>query len=339
MTNQHDFEQLKWALHPVYARLLCAEMVRRGFAQDQIVAGSDLQWQTLHHSNDFIGLASMRALIAHCIGLTQCPWLGLEVGFKTQASAHGPLGAAMIACPNLPQAVLILQRYSRLRQNLATLNLPDSQAFTIELQEWADLADSREFLLGQLVAGLAQLFMTLTGQDLQTAIAIEWPFARPDWADAYQRVAHLNSFGHDRLRVVFSPALINSPSLAADAENLAHLLRECDAQLQRLQGGELSRRLRLLFAREHTHIPSLQDIAQAEHVSKRTLIRRLASEGASYQSLLDEVRFEKACWLLRQTDVSIESVAHQLGYEDASNFGRTFRRWSGQTPTAYRQQA
>ena len=338
MARLQDKVQATGAIHPVYARLLCAEMVRRGFEHDHILLGSGLEWQPLHDSNRFLSLDAMRRLIAQCLALTQCPWLGLEVGFKTQASAHGTLGAAMIASQNLPQAILLLQRYSALRQNLASLCIVDSQAFTIELQEWTDLGQAREFLLGQLVAGLAQLFMTLTGQELQPAIAIEWPFAKPAWADVYQRVAHLNSFGHARLRVVFSPSLVSSPSLAADPENLEQLLRECDVQLQRLQGGALSRRVRARFSGAQGLMPTLEDIARAEHVSKRTLIRHLAAEGQTYQSLLDAVRFEKASWLLQQTQLSVEAVANQLGYEDASNFGRTFKRWSGLTPSEFRQQ-
>jgi AraC-like DNA-binding protein len=138
--------------------------------------------------------------------------------------------------------------------------------------------------------------------------------------------------------VTFSPALVASPSLAADPENLEHLLRECDLQLRRLQGGELSQRVRARLAKATGLMPTLEVVAQAEHVSKRTLMRHLAGEGQTYQGLLDEVRFERACWLLQQSDVTVETVANQLGYEDASNFGRTFKRWSGLTPSEFRRQ-
>lgn len=63
----------------------------------------------------------------------------------------------------------------------------------------------------------------------------------------------------------------------------------------------------------------------------RTLIRRLQNEGPSYQQLLNTLREELACWLLVQTDDSIEAISNLLGYENSSNFSRTFRRWSGVT--------
>lgn len=69
------------------------------------------------------------------------------------------------------------------------------------------------------------------------------------------------------------------------------------------------------------------------------LIRRLREEGAHYQLLLDEVRQELACWLLQNTELSVEAVAERLGYRDTSNFSRTFRRWLGMTPNAWRRAA
>ena len=43
-----------------------------------------------------------------------------------------------------------------------------------------------------------------------------------------------------------------------------------------------------------------------------------------------------ACWLLVHTDLSVEAVAERLGYSDTSNFSRTFRRWLGMPPNAFR---
>lgn len=71
-------------------------------------------------------------------------------------------------------------------------------------------------------------------------------------------------------------------------------------------------------------------------MSTRTLIRRLREEGSQYQELLDQVRQELACWLLVHTELSIEAVAERLGYSDTSNFSRTFRRWLGMPPNAFR---
>jgi AraC-like DNA-binding protein len=334
---------LKPALHPVYARLLCAELQRRGFSPADILGGLplglSLGWQQLHENNQFISFDQMRQLIERGIQLTNCNWLGLEVGLRTPASAHGTLGAAMIASKNLPSAMLLLQRYAGLRQNLANLRFEHEPEFVAVLEEWVDLGPVREYLHCQLLGGLVQLLTAMTGQELPPQLRIEWPFEAPAWSGEYQRIAHKNSFGFSQLRVVLGSTLLNSPSLAADDEALLRLLRDCDLQLQRLQaGGTLAQRVRMQLQQTEGHMPTLQAMAAKQNLTERTFMRHLQAEGTSFQQLLDEIRQERACWMLAQTHSTVEEIAYALGYEDASNFSRTFKRWCGQTPKDYRRQ-
>ena len=71
-------------------------------------------------------------------------------------------------------------------------------------------------------------------------------------------------------------------------------------------------------------------------VHPRTLSRHLQANGSGFQSLVAEARFEIARQLLSQTKIPLSQVAAALGYSEASAFTRAFRRWSGQTPTAWR---
>ncbi len=332
-----SFRALQPAIHPVYARLLCAQLQRQGLSPQTILAGMPFDWHSLHHSNQFLSFDAMRRLIERGLQLSGCPWLGLEVGLNTQASAHGTLGMVMIASNNLLEAVALLQRYSSLRQHLATLELQHQPQLAVCLHEWVPLGSAREYLLGQLLGGLFQLFNTLTGRDIREHLCIEWPFDEPPWAEQYLRVAARNSFGHTQLRVLIHAEVLYSPSMAADEHTLANLLRECDSQLKRAEhGGRLADQVRLRLLRCEHIMPTLPELASALNVSERTFIRRLKAENTSYQELLDEVRTDRACWLLEQTDHTVEEVAHLLGYEDASNFSRTFKRWLGCTPSAHR---
>jgi len=73
-------------------------------------------------------------------------------------------------------------------------------------------------------------------------------------------------------------------------------------------------------------------------VSERTLKRRLQAEEASFQNLVDQVRLERAGELLQQTAMNLSQIADALGYADAANFTRAFKRWTGQSPSQYRNQ-
>lgn len=329
---------LQPALHPVYGRLLCAEMQSRGFAPEEIMAGTGLDWRRFHEDNRFLSFEQMSRLIRHCMTLADCPWLGIDVGLRTQVASHGALGAAMSASRNVGEAMQVAERYAFFRQYMVIMHWVAEPEPYIEVREQIPLGELREFLLCLLVAGLGQVLSALTGQSLQTLIRIEWPFPEPPWRDQFLRIVTLNSFEHDRLRFYFDAAALATPSLSADAEVLQNALRECELQLSRARvGGVLSQRIRAQLLRCEGTLPTLPEVAASESVSVRTLIRHLQKEKTSFQALLDDARKARVSWLLLQTEYSVDEIASQLGYVDTSNFSRTFRRWFDMTPSEFRR--
>lgn len=327
------------SIHPVYARLICAELKRRGFNNQQILADTRLNWDTLHQDNRFLSFDQMHRLVLHALALSDCPWLGIEVGRHTDVSAHGSAGYACIATADVGACCGILQRYSSLRQNIAVFRAIDGEKPELVLDERLILPELREYLLGHFTAAILRLLETATGLPLQQQIVLHWPMPAPPWANAYQHLARKVVFGSSQLRIELPAHYLATPCLAADPEAERLALRDCENQLQRLvRGGSLSERIKQrLLACQHSY-PTLEQMATQEHMAPRTLIRHLNDEGVRYQTLLDDVRSDLACWLLAQTDLSIEAVAERLGYLDPTNFSRTFRRWLGVTPRSFRQQ-
>jgi two-component system, response regulator YesN len=58
--------------------------------------------------------------------------------------------------------------------------------------------------------------------------------------------------------------------------------------------------------------------------------------GLSYQEYLNNRRITKAKNLLRTSPQSVTEIAISLGFADPTGFGRTFKKLTGQTPSAYR---
>jgi AraC-like DNA-binding protein len=81
---------------------------------------------------------------------------------------------------------------------------------------------------------------------------------------------------------------------------------------------------------------SAERVARALLVGYRTLHRRLAEAGTTFQELVDSVRFDTAAKLLEQTDLPLGEIADALDYADPSAFTRAFSRWTGTTPSAWR---
>jgi AraC-like DNA-binding protein len=78
----------------------------------------------------------------------------------------------------------------------------------------------------------------------------------------------------------------------------------------------------------------MAEVAQRLGVTKRTLARRLASEGRTFGEVLDGLRFDLATHYLHEKKLPISEVAWLLGY--ASAFDHAFKRWTGKTPSQTR---
>ncbi len=78
--------------------------------------------------------------------------------------------------------------------------------------------------------------------------------------------------------------------------------------------------------------PTLDQTAAAFGLSPATFKRRLAAHGTHYQAELDLVRSHVALYLFHFEGCSNEAVARRLGFHDATNFRRSFKRWTGLTP-------
>lgn len=78
----------------------------------------------------------------------------------------------------------------------------------------------------------------------------------------------------------------------------------------------------------------------ASHLSmhKRTLQRRLAREGTTYEQLLSEERMKMARQYLAEPNLKLSQIAGLLGYSEQSALNRACRDWFDLTPRTYRQQ-
>lgn len=87
-----------------------------------------------------------------------------------------------------------------------------------------------------------------------------------------------------------------------------------------------------------TETYDLQRLAQAFHVSTRTLLRRVkAQTGESPLVLLQRARVEKARQLLSDSAWSITQITEAVGYADVPTFSRLFASYVGETPARYRR--
>ena len=81
----------------------------------------------------------------------------------------------------------------------------------------------------------------------------------------------------------------------------------------------------------------LNELALEMNMSEATMQRRLKNEGVTYQQLKNEIRRDTAIELLTRTDQSLQDISDQLNFQEVSAFHRAFKKWTGVSPGAYRQ--
>ncbi|GJM11461.1 MAG: transcriptional regulator [Lysobacteraceae bacterium] len=111
--------------------------------------------------------------------------------------------------------------------------------------------------------------------------------------------------------------------------------------LDRLGMSSISDRVRRWLS---THLPggnvSQESAAQAMHLSARSLQRRLSDESQTWSELLEDTRRKLAqTYLASDPNLTTGEVAWLVGFTEPANFARAFKRWTGMTPTEYRQSA
>ena len=95
-------------------------------------------------------------------------------------------------------------------------------------------------------------------------------------------------------------------------------------------------RRRLREAADTLHWPGFEAIAVTLDTTPTTLRRRLDAEASSFQGIKDQLRSDLAIDRLCHSSLSVDDIAAELGFADASAFHRAFKRWNGLQPGEYR---
>ena len=325
-------------LPAIYTAHLAELVGRWGVTPSALLHGTGL---TLTHlaepealiEDDLSSRITMRAL-----ELTGERGLGFYHGLQMRLSAHGPVGLAAMTASTFGQAVTLAERYFHLRgQLLALSSRVEKDELIVELSEVRPLGPLRIFLLESTLTGLVQIAQSLLGRPMPGRVEVSYP-----------EPAHFKGFAHlwpapvrfkSTRNVLACPKTLLDESLPmADMFASQQAIAECETELALLGGTTpLLADVRRQMAKHGKGVPTLTELADKRRVSARTLKRQLAARGTSFQALVDEVRRDRAMTLLAEGDASVDFVAERLGYADASNFTRAFRRWTGASPTEWRR--
>lgn len=322
---------------PSVHALHLAELVERwGVPAQRLLDDFGLSREALSDPAARLPVPEFGRLIQCARALTGEPGLGFHLGLKMPISAHGYVGFAAMTAANLRQAIELGCQFAPTRSSALSLRLePRGAEAALVIDEAYPLGEARDAIIIAFLVGLWKLGNTITGQELPGVA--DFAFAEPDYFSRFKTMFPGRArFSQPAHQLSFGAALLDLPLLQADPAGLRLAQEQCERELTELRWrGGLHPQVQALVLSRGGGYRTLAEVAKELRTSPRTLKRRLKAQGTSYSELLERARRTEATRLLA-TELSVEQIAGRLGYSDAANFTRAFRRWTGSTPAAGR---
>ena len=283
-------------------------------------------------------VATLTRLYRACMAATNNPYFGLSVARHIHISNLHALGYALAASSTLLDFCRRLERHFRLVSQTATLRVIEAgdritlcaTDFNIEVS-----GETEDAFVCFLVLTMRMLY-----KPGFNPLSVEFHRPMPREGDepyrAFMRAPvsfsnQTTTLTFDRYELI-QPLTGACPELAQVNDNIAN---QYLARLDRndVVTGVTQKIIELLPSGDC----SREKVAEALCMSPATLQVRLAKRGNSFLQLMDDTRRELACDYMRQRTRSVTEITFLLGFTSTSNFARAFKRWTGISPTQFRE--
>lgn len=321
----------------VGSRVLLAACQRLGMNSDQLIAAARIDRDALSDPDGRLPAEAAYELWMLAYEASGDPHLALKVAKAVPSGSYRALEYLIASAPTVGAAFgKISQYFSWIDPSAGLPITAHGDHFTFGL-DIAAPASQLPLSAAEYTFGTSWLKVReLTGQTV-SPLRVEVGAPAPPTRDVVEEFFGCPvDFQASHNRMHFSKEAWQSVSLNADPTLLAVLDAHAKALLDAVESpSELIHNVRGLLEQSQATL-SLSEVARKLGMSERTLQRRLTDEGQPFVNLVAAARQDLAQRLLAERTVAIAEVAFILGFSDQSSFTRAFRRWTGQTPAAYR---
>lgn len=259
--------------------------------------------------------------------------------------SYGLLARASLSAPTLGVALKRWCRHHALLADDITLAVttagPVASIAITEHRTAGPIAPGgalREFCLVSMLRNIHGLACWFIDSRLPL-LGAQFPFAAPAHAEAYGVLFDgPTDFGTGPAAIRFDARYLALPLRRDEAAMNQMLQRALPLTVRAYRRDRLLvPRVRQVLMNQPLDAHNANDLAARLSLSARTLHRQLKEEGASLQTLKDEVRKQLAMTLLQRTQRPIKQVAQATGFQNEKSFMRAFKAWTGLTPAECRQ--
>lgn len=328
-----------------YTRLL---VQRWRHASATLLEDTGLEATSLVHLGH-ITVAQQLRVLRNTAALTRHPDWALDFGRQLNINSHGPLGFASMSAPTLGEGIDTLAGFARCRAPYVHFSSGEEgglYSLRIDTSPYplADLEVPMIEILQQIV--LSYLRAVLGEHNRDARLFFTWPARgyasryRAAYGDICEFSAPFNGLAVPaNLRALPCPLhdeKIYRSSLSRCREALGAVLTEGDV-VARAAHWLAAHFEQIATQRKMTSQPQLAQLADTWGVTPRTVIRQLAEHGVRFSDLRAAQQLEMARRMLDDAGYTVSEIGYLLGYGDPANFGRAFKRLTGQSPSDYRR--
>jgi AraC-like DNA-binding protein len=316
-------------------------LVVQGHPAAEILRNVNLAADEVHSPKARISLAELMTAANNAIRLSSDPHLPYRIGTSIHISAYGMYGFAILCCPDFRKAMTFAELYHTLAAPLATIAFTEEEGFA----SWVIEPNARAAADPQVYRFITEMQIGIhisLMRDIMGAaftpdqIKLAYPEAH-DFSLPADQIGCRLSFASETNQIIFRSVWLDQPASLGNKTTYPAVVALCDELLNDLKSRiGIAGEIRALLLRDITNPPTLAAIAKLLEVSDRSLRRQLWEQGISFRGLLDELRMQIALKYLRTTRLANEDIALALGFSDAANFRRAFRRWTNKSPSEIR---
>lgn len=270
------------------------------------------------------------------------PGAWFRMGLQYRLMGYGPLGLAVLAAGTFGAGLRCMSSFLALTYSLMEYTIVEEAGEVIAIVADDRLVSPacREFCQERAL-GAATQFLNDMHPGLSPVLRIETVLhmdrSRRDFDVA---LGVPIAFNAPATRWILKPGVAGAPLPMASALLEETYGKHCARLIAEAQvSDEMVSQLYALLVRSANQVPSAQEAAQMLCLSERTLYRRLAAQGLTFGQVSDQVREQRATFLLDNSSMSVEQVAEAIGFSEAASFSRAFKRWKGRSPLQFRRRA
>lgn len=320
-------------------RSLAATIGDMGFDPGRLLAGLGVTMDDLADPACRVSFRQGREVILRAMKIAKGRALGLETGIREKITSVGIVGYAMLTAPDVGEAVRLGLELQKDTGSMLEFDMRSSGGgVAVTATSRFNDPEIYVFLVEEAFASFMGIGLALAGEEFKP-LRVEFTYPPPSHVDDYARVFGCDiRFGAIENAFVFDPEWYGQPLATADPFGHRQLLEFLAFNRARSrEAAEIIESVeRVLRPRLEAH-HAIARVARELGMSERTLRRRLAESGTSFQTVLDGLKKNRALELLANPQMSVEQIAFAVGFTDPHNFRRAFRRWTGSTPGTLRK--